>query len=216
MPKRRPSLQYFLGEPHAIGSHRSVYVHPDRVGLPESVNKVAHSHYPKRIGPWRMRLPMKWHALHLYWARDINHVEMNNYLKYFARPPVSLRDCFARVLEVRKNSPSVLHMDAIHDYDGRMSLTLAQMRKLSNPSFWKKFDEMFDWMMRKNIPFFDFNPNNFVVKFTSSQTCVPVLVDYKSATYRPFLLRPWVRIPAVARRKMRIRYAKLKREFCAD
>lgn len=214
MPRpKKNSLPLILSEPHARGSHRSAYVRSDQCGLPERVSKVAHSHYQKKVGRWRVSVPMKWHALRRYWNRDINLVEMNNYVKYFTRVPLSLHNCFARVLGVKKNGASTLYMDPVYDYDGTMSLPLNQMGKVSSPSFWKKFDEVFDWMITKRVPFFDFNPENFMVQFTSPSECIPVLVDYKSASYRPYLSRPWVRVPFLARRKMRIRYEKLKREF---
>lgn len=149
-----------------------------------------------------------------YGVRDINRAEQKNYLRYFENAPENLRESFPRVRKItRLKGKSVLVMDAVRDFDGAASKTLAECDSVTDPRFWKQFDSIVKWMVHENVPFLDWNPWNFVVKRVDERHSIPVLIDYKSATAGPLSIDFSRYIPFFRNRYIRQSYAAVKRRF---
>lgn len=192
---------------HFNGWHRKVYARG------KHVLKVVHSHFTRTIAGKKITLPMWLKSLRRYGVLDMNRAEAEHYEKYFSHGPKEMRENFARVDRVRRvKKGSVLRMEAVRDFDGAMSKTLYETGHVNDLYFWQRFDGLVDYLIKNRIPFFDFSSLNFMVKRVSPYESIPVLVDYKSASTRPYALRIWLRVPSIREKRMRQRYEAMKRK----
>lgn len=149
-----------------------------------------------------------------YGVRDINRAEQKNYFRYFEKAPENLLPSFPRVRKItRVKGKSILVMDAVRDFDGAASKTLAECGVVSDPRFWKQFDSIVKWMVRENVPFMDWNPWNFMVKRVDERHSIPVLIDYKSATVGPLSIDFSRYFSFFRNRFIHRSYAAIKRQF---
>ncbi len=210
--KRRASIERVLPGHQKIGehAHREAYLSPSG-----DIVKVGHSHRKKKIGPFRVNVPMRWQSIIKFGRFNPNMADFKNYKKYFANAPEHLAGSFARILRVeKKGGQSLLTMERVHDYNGNSSKTIEENGPISNEHFWKRFDEIVHWFRSNHVPFVGFS-HNVMVKWVTTVHAIPVIIDYKATGWRHFPLQPWVWIPGQMERKMLRHYRKLKSEYKA-
>ncbi len=112
-----------------------------------------------------------------------------------------------------KGLDSVLRMERVKNYDGTPAMTLRRHEKIDNPYFWKKFDELVEFLKAKKIPLMDFSPDNIMVKKISDNQFIPVIVDYKRMSRRNYLFQPSIWLLKGAVNKMLRRAERIRRTF---
>lgn len=186
------------------GSYRAVRVSPDD---PNEITKVAFSSRPRRKGAFP--LPVRVRAWLKGFGSDVNAADLRNYQRHFKKIPPHLRENFVRLHRVEgRGRTSVLYAEAVRDYDGTLSQPLEKTGRISNRSFWARYDEMVEWVVHQKIHLFDLTDKNILVKWKSPTECTPVLIDYKIMGARHFPLQPWLWIPFFAGNKVRRRAAR--------
>ncbi|MBI4043604.1 MAG: hypothetical protein HY393_02240 [Candidatus Diapherotrites archaeon] len=189
----------------ASGWHRAVYKHG------QSLVKKPFDYYTARFLAMNIRLPMSIRALKRYGVKDMNLAEWNHYQRYFKHLPANMRPYFARLTRLAyttrgKKKRSWLYVEPVLNANGELSQTMAdhvkQHGRIHDPAFWDRFSSMVKWMLQQKIPFFDFNAHNIVVQRHIPRKWVPVMVDYKSASLRPYWVHVWLRNPKIRAQRM--------------
>gem|GEM_PF-7052581 len=180
--------------------------------------KVSKDHTLSKLAGVSYRIPSWAHGFIRYGNTDINRAEWDVYRRYFSNPPDELSNSFVRVRRhVRVKRGSVLVSETVKDFDGNYSRTLTDYGKVNNPLFWKRFDEVANWIVRNRIPLTDWNSNNFVVKRVSATELIPVLIDYKSAalgfSLSQMVHRATHKLPFFGKFRIMRKYAALKQNF---
>jgi len=146
----------------------------------------------------------------LKFGRDPNATEFRNFIKYFSRVPPEIADSFAKILRFkRKKDGTVLEMEFVQDFDGQRSRTVRETGQISDPHFWERFQQVIDFFVENDIPFFNLSPGNVLVKRTTPKRSIPVFVDYKRMGLRSFpnqlvLLFKWGRRKKIQRKAQRL------------
>lgn len=185
-PTPGPGHPDFLGR----GGHRTVFLR-HRVVL-----KRLNFHYPFNVN---------WNP---------NRAEWENYRRYFNTIPPRLQNSFMHVKRMTVNRHGLqLVVERITNHDGSRARALSDYASLPNAFFWKRMQEMVDWMAKKKIGFYDWSPANFLVRWVSDEKCVPVLIDYEDMGAHHRRFQPWLRIPFFSKRKMQRRMDRMRKPF---
>ena len=143
-----------------------------------------------------------------------NLIEWENYQRFFKNVPPAIQNSFMRVRKMKGTAYGPeLHVERVLNDDGSPSKTLAHYHSLSNPYFWKRAQQMVDWMAVQKIGFYDWKPENFLVRWVSKEKCVPVLIDYENIGAKKWKSQPWLHIPFFSKKKMQRRMERLKQRF---
>jgi hypothetical protein len=101
----------------------------------------------------------------------------------------------------------------VRDFDGAVSQQLKQAGPVKNAHFWKCFHSILAWMLRENIPFYDFTPKNILVKKLSATKWIPVIIDYETTGPRSVPFQLLLHFNFFSRMKVRRRAERLMRQY---
>ena len=154
--------------------------------------RLHHSRIKSYLGI-KVAYPMRWYT-YKFLTRSVNQDDLRHFQRFFASVPEPIRSSFARVLSVKKEGKEwVLQQKLIQDFDGTVSRSLAEKAgRVSSPFFWKRFEEVLDFLVRNRIPLLDLQPQNVLVKRLSADKAIPVLFDYKRMSGRYYPAQPWL------------------------
>lgn len=169
---------------------------------------------PTRILGMRLHIPLALRSLRKFGRFSANRAEWINYTRYFTHVPTTLRDSFARVLELTKErGKNVLYMEPVVDFDGTISRSVLEYQRVHDLSFWRKLDEAVEYMAQQGIAHYGLKGPNILVRRKSETELVPVIIDYKLIGAGRYPRQPWLWFGNNAVNKMRRKYERFKREY---
>lgn len=194
----RPTHQKQNGAaPSLIGSgrYRDVYLLEETTCI-----KVPKKHRTKDYGLFSIHYPMGFYTWFKFDIKDFNQYEFDNYKRYFETAGNGTRRFFARLLGIKNG---MMFMGIIRDYDWSVSRPLCDSGVVESVDFWKGMLEIHKFLDANDIPFMHLTPANIVVKRSTSNVAVPVIVDYKHVGQNLLPFQPWLKLSWFRKLKMR-------------
>lgn len=148
-----------------------------------------------------------------YGVRDFNEHEFKVYNLLERRLPDEFRDNFGKVLDLGYSIyGSLLVSELILDSKCQVSQDIKCRGKIKDESFWKRLDQIVEFLSDNRIYFLDINPGNILAREVNG-VLIPVFIDYKRIGPQTFPFKSWLRIKSLAERAFRRKMNRLKEEF---
>ena len=191
------------------GSYREV----STIGI-NLVGKTLRPVRTKDYGPFKIRYPMKAYTLLKFGTANVNKQEFANNKRLRKLLPNSLKTNFAKVLGVRGHgSKSILVAERIKDFNGNQSKNLLETGRVGNEAFWNKLAEIEKFFLENHLPFFNLGADNILVQWIDSKNCRPVLIDFKRMSPRSLPFQPDLFLKSRVNKKLKRRFAKLRKNY---
>jgi hypothetical protein len=157
--------------------------------------------------------PMRWYTFK-FLTRNMNLDDLRHYQRFFGSVPEHLAPCFARIVGVQKKGREwVLQQELVRDFDGTVSRSLEESGPVLSPFFWKRFDEIMDFLTRNRVPLLDLRSSNVLVKRLGGDKSIPVLFDFKRMSARYYPAQPWIWTKKGQQKRLLRRAAAIRRSF---
>lgn len=125
-------------------------------------------------------------------VKEINTIRWNNlnlldYKNYQLLEKIISGSDFERNFVKIYYENNYIISEIVKDFDGSISQNLLKYDGVITENFWKILENLLQFLIRKNIYFFDLNKGNVLVKRVSKDEIIPIFFDYKSYNKKYFL-----------------------------
>ncbi len=122
--------------------------------------------------------------------------------------PETIKPYFNPVIEAEKE---YVLTEIPRNYDGSYALPVKRHKKINNKIFWQHVSDLFHFLEKSELWFFDvMNGNNMFVQKRSETDWRPVIIDYKRMGWQAFPWQIYLAFTWGKRKKLKRRY----RKFC--
>ncbi len=163
------------------------------------------------ITKFSKQIPTNLYTKIKYGINNFNEFETNVFRKrILPYIPGQLYDCFQFIYPTEEQDGKILCIsDLILNYDGSLPHSLSDSGKITDQTFWSRINDLENFFLEKDIPFFGIMDNNILVKETG-ESFVPVIVDYKRFGREVYPFQLNLCLKSERERKIKRKFSKIR------
>ena len=187
---------------HVVGSRKDVLA------------KIPKEKIKKKFSFGTVSFPAAPYTLLKFGTTNINKADWENYQAL----PEIVKQQFTPKTRMERG---VIFQDIVMDFDGAPSLSMddhyRQFGKIDNVYFWTKIEELRGiFLNAKQLPFDIFHGGyNIMIKKTSEDTWLPIIIDFKRLGKRSYLFQPQLLLNSEMRKKFLRRFKRFEDKYRA-